>query len=634
MTGQVSSPSATRTYSLRHEPDDVDMMDLGNGRRYLSKLRLRFDSDFSLYDEAIELRCYGASMNIPTAAFMALHAAEAQIMHLTIMDAYGAPLGSTEYSGLGLGITLAPITFATAEPAAILAAPELRFGPHHVSDLVIDASADFTLSATRAATVKYQFRGYHRGALIDTAAGDRIHLRLPYHVAGSRCRLFHQGVESPTTQTHIDLPDYRQVYLSIDSLTKPWTRPVLGTDLSLCEIRCDFVRADGDFEEHPDFTMAVAVARLNATHDPLDPASYPYLYQSIPSSAFRVPRMTAFYASSAVVYSGFSAGAYGTINFTTSVVLGKDLPQISFILLHAGNHPTSTVVGDRYHCSATANGFPALASVSVYGTTAHQVHVFARVMFNKGVPIDFVVQCSEIKLLLDVHGVSHQNTIIILPSAYQDTLLETTLSQVNMLTITAPEQHVHFGGAKAFYRLRPADQAIDATFTPLAVTVTDANVYAIDITLPTTFPHLFTDASTPLALLYGSETCDSATTLLSLKSFALASSAYSARIPLSPHALLTETACLSVTVNNVDMLPLGIPAQNITIELHHLPSESYVPVLAFPVPILPDDTAMVVRSDPTNTQSFSSCATHYAATECTNTIVVNFPVSLNSDRNI
>jgi hypothetical protein len=203
--------------------------------------------------------------------------------------------------------------------------------------------------------------------------------------------------------------------------------------------------------------------------------------------------------------------------------------------------------------------------------------------------------------------------------------------------VHAPETLVHFARENALYQYAPATHQVDFTLSPLGLDVTVADDYAIKITLPTAYPHAFTSPATATVSIFAAPACGDAQTEV-LAGVALPKladdSAYEAVIALPAHAALTASACISLVVDNMDMLPLGIPAQAVSVQLRHIPTNSWVPAYALPIPVRPSDPAMIVPSAPTNTHTAVDCTTTYQSCDATFTVTLPAPISVSPSTHI
>jgi hypothetical protein len=187
-----------------------------------------------------------------------------------------------------------------------------------------------------------------------------------------------------------------------------WSRPILDTDLSIYELRCTFIRAATDFDEHDDYNLAVAVKQDNPAYDELDPATYPFVYRTVPSSSFRVPRMTVFAAPASVVYTGASSGGYGNMELTVSLTFPTAMASFTIITMHKVTRMTSDLVGGACSYKYLGSTYTTVKT-SAYNRQGLQVVVTAPSTFAAGVATEFVIQCTGIKLPLDIRGTSYNN---------------------------------------------------------------------------------------------------------------------------------------------------------------------------------------------------------------------------------
>jgi hypothetical protein len=363
----------------------------------------------------------------------------------------------------------------------------------------------------------------------------------------------------------------------------------------------------------------VAVKQDNPAYDELDPATYPFVYRTVPSSSFRVPRMTVFANPPSVLFSGLSAGGYGAMTLYASLALPQAMPAFALVILDGMGRITSSTVDGQ--CSFEYAGEPRAAAASSVDHRGLRLDLTAP--FAAGANIDLVIACTGIKLPMDLHGTSTTNHISFLPDG-EDQL---SLSQLNSLVVTAPDQTVHFAYEKPIYTLDQAAQTVAMQLAPLGVTVDAAGDFELRVLLPTEFPHLFSTAAGMTASVSAAASCaDPMTEVVPATALALDGTTHVASLPLPAHPLLTDTACLTVTVAGVDAVPLGVPAQAITVQLRHLPSASHVAAELFPVPLMPSDPSMAVPSDPANTQT---CSNYGTLTSCQNTFTVSLPAPLN-----
>jgi hypothetical protein len=105
---------------------------------------------------------------------------------------------------------------------------------------------------------------------------------------------------------------------------------------------------------------------------------------------------------------------------------------------------------------------------------------------------------------MDVKGTSKYN--FLLGSAANDPAVTSSM------IVHMPEETVQFARHTAVYAYSASTSQLDLTLSPLGLDVTVADDYAIKITLPTAYPHVFSSPASATISIFAAPACGDAQT--------------------------------------------------------------------------------------------------------------------------